>query len=89
MPIPVIGERDGTVAGAPGNLGVIDTGEGKQRDAGVLQILQAKRTQLGREHGASPGVRAPVVRYKRSFPAWPEDVFAARLTIKMSRGGRQ
>ena len=55
----------------------------EERDPRVLEILRAKRTQVGREHGASPGVGSPTIGEKRAFPAWPEDVFVARMTVQM------
>lgn len=94
MPVPVIGECDGTVAGESGDFRRIDTGEASRATPVCLRSWGRSGGQFRSEYGASPGMGPPVVCKKRSFTAWPEDVFAARLTVPMraevvSHRGRQ
>src|SRR5665213_4253898 len=83
------------MTGASRNLGRIDSCKREQRDAGMLQVVRAKRVQSRCEYGASPGMRPPVVGEERTLAARTKDVLGTRLAFKVStqliknRGGQR
>src|SRR5665213_2042872 len=72
------------MTGASRDIGRIDSCKGEQRDAGVLQVVRAKRVQSRCEHGASPGTCPPVVGEERTLAARTKDVLGTRLAFKVS-----
>ncbi len=71
MPVSVIGERDRVVTRSPSDFRGVDPGKGKERDAGVLQIVRAQGANTSCPNSSLPSTRAPVVCKKRRSPLGP------------------